>query len=339
MNKAFRVAAVYIGLIIGAGFASGREILQYFNFPSNTNITGVLIATFLFMWVAYMILSKSAKENICDFDSYIAAIAGRAAPFVKFFMLAYMFCGLFVMFSGSAALTDALSPLPDFFGALFMAAICFITLSFDLRGIVTLNIILVPLMICGIFFVSVCAALFADVPVFSSSDIAAGGGIVLSAVCYAAYNTVTAGAVLVPLANDASIRSIRRAVVSGGFCIGLLIMLIWTVQSINFDFVKDSELPMLTLASLCGKLCKRTYTAVLFMAICTTAVSYGFGIMSHFSHKIKTTADRIIFAAVLCLSALPLAMYGFSNLIAGLYSIFGYIGIIWIIMVAVDRYK
>lgn len=338
MKKAFKIASVYIGLIIGAGFASGREVLEYFNLHSNTNICGVLLASFLFMIIAYMILTKASEEKLYDYDSYIESVAGRAAPFVKYFMLIYMFCGLFVMFAGSGALTDSISPLSDIWGAAFMALVCFLTLSFDLKGIVTLNLILVPLMICGIIYVSVCSALFGEAPAFSQA-LETGSGITLSAICYASYNTVTAGAVLVPLANGTNTKTIRASAVAGGFVIGLLIMIMWTVLGLNFDVLYDSELPMLELAALSGKLCKRIYTAVLFMAICTTAVSYGFGLVTHFSDRIKTNSNRILFAAVLCLSALPFAMYGFSNLVAQLYSAFGYIGMIWIIIVAFDRLR
>ena len=73
------------------------------------------------------------------------------------------------------------------------------------------------------------------------------------------------------------------------------------------------------------------------MAICTTAISYGFGLISHFSDKIKTLRRRIMFAAVICLAALPPAMYGFSNLVARLYSLFGYMGMIWIIWIIIDK--
>ena len=161
----------------------------------------------------------------------------------------------------------------------------------------------------------------------------------LSAVCYAAYNTVTAGSVLVPLARGAGIRQIRAGAVGGGFVIGILIMLVWTVQGLHFAALWDSELPMLELAALCGRNCKRVYTAVLFMAICTTAVSYGFGLMSHFSARIKTRGQRALAAAVICLAALPPAMYGFSNLVAQLYSALGYIGMIWMVWVVIDRLK
>ncbi|MBQ3573128.1 MAG: hypothetical protein IJA16_00880 [Clostridia bacterium] len=338
MKKILKLMSVYIGLIIGAGFASGREVLEYFNLKSNTSSFPIVLAAFLFAAISYIILSKASENGISDYDTYIDSVAGALSPAIRWFMLIYMFCGLFVMFSGSAALIYSLTPMPEIAGALLMAFICFCTISFDLKGIVAINAILVPLMICGIIYVSVCVAVFGDALTFSAEQYISGGAL-LSAVCYSAYNTVTAGAVLVPLSQGADKKTIRTASVLGGFVIGALIMLVWTVQGMNFDAVWDSELPMLELAALCGKTCKRVYSAVMFMAICTTAVSYGFGLMAHFSDRIKTTRQRMGFAAVICLCAIPPAMYGFSNLVAQLYSAFGYIGMVWMIWIVIDRYK
>ena len=44
MKKSIKISLVYIGLIIGAGFASGREVMEYFNLRSNTSLCGVLTA-------------------------------------------------------------------------------------------------------------------------------------------------------------------------------------------------------------------------------------------------------------------------------------------------------
>lgn len=338
MKKILKIMFVYIGLIIGAGFASGREVLEYFNFRSNTSICGVVLAAFLFAAICYIILSKCWENGISDYDAYLGSVAGSLAPAAEWFMLIYMFCGLFVMFSGSGALIYSLTPMPKMAGTLLMAFICFCTISFDLKGIVAINAILVPLMIGGIIYVSVCVAVFGDALTFSAEQYISGGAL-LSAVCYTAYNTVTAGAVLVPLSQGTDKKTIRAAAIAGGFVIGVLITFVWAVQGMNFEAVWDSELPMLELAALCGKTCKRVYSAVMFMAICTTAVSYGFGLMAHFSDRIKTRRQKVGFAAVICLCAIPPAMYGFSNLVAQLYSAFGYIGMVWMLWIVIDRYR
>ena len=115
-----------------------------------------------------------------------------------------------------------------------MALVCFFVLSFDMRGIVAVNVSLVPLMVLGIVYVAVCTIIFRDAAAFSTYEFASGE-ILLSAVCYAAYNTVTAGAVLVPLSNGSDKRTLGRASIIGGFIIGLLILLVWLAQGLNFD--------------------------------------------------------------------------------------------------------
>ena len=72
MKMVLKTAAVYIGLVIGAGFASGREVMEYFNIISSVNPTGILAAAFLFMLTAYMIGAKASEENISTFKDYIS---------------------------------------------------------------------------------------------------------------------------------------------------------------------------------------------------------------------------------------------------------------------------
>ena len=45
MRQGLSLAFVYIGLVIGAGFASGREIMEYFNVPTQSDHRGVVLAT------------------------------------------------------------------------------------------------------------------------------------------------------------------------------------------------------------------------------------------------------------------------------------------------------
>ena len=56
MKQGLYLAFVYIGLVIGAGFASGREIMEYFNIPSGRDHSGIVLATFLLIVICYMIL-------------------------------------------------------------------------------------------------------------------------------------------------------------------------------------------------------------------------------------------------------------------------------------------
>lgn len=326
MKKTLSIIFVYVGLVIGAGFASGREILEYFNNSSRTDFSGIVFASLLFAFISFIVMHHSNRLNTSDFDSFIGCVAGRLAPSVRLFMLLYMFCGLFVMMAGSGALFVSAFGLPSKYGIFTLAALCFVVFAFDLKGLVAINSFMVPFMILGMLVLCITSALSAA-PAFSVPDTLRRNSI-LSAICYAGYNTITAGAVLIPLAHKSDTKTILRSAAICSLVLGLLIFVVWLVQNLYYNNIYTSEMPLFDLAAMQGNVWKSTYAIVLFMALCTTAISHGFGILSKF--RLKSTADRTLAAAALCLSAMPFAGIGFSDLVAHLYSAFGFLGLVWL---------
>lgn len=327
MKKSLSIAFVYIGLVIGAGFASGREIFEYFNLASRHDFTGIIFASVGFAAIAYITMSLAKRLSADSFDVLVEKTAKKAALPLKIFMLAYMFCGFFVMLSACGVLfEDAFSASPRV-GILLLASVCFGIFVFDVKGLVAVNVVLVPLMIAGMLFLSLTSILCDSEAVFSLYYNNIRRNFLVSALCYVSYNTITAGAVLVPLSVQAEKRDMLRSAVIAGTMLGTLIFLIWTALNLCYDEIFASEMPLLDLAAARSELSKQIYTAVLFMALCTTAISHGFGILSRL--HLARTSDRLLASALLCLAALPFAGFGFSDLVAQLYSVFGFLGLVW----------
>ncbi len=57
MNKHWiKIASIYVGTVIGAGFASGREIIDFFGVYGIKGIWGIVIAGLLFSLVGSLLL-------------------------------------------------------------------------------------------------------------------------------------------------------------------------------------------------------------------------------------------------------------------------------------------
>lgn len=336
MKKVLELSFVFIGLVIGAGFASGREIFEYFNLSGRYDFTGIVLASVFFALIAYITMHQTARLGTADFSRFIQHTAGRAAPPVQAFMTLYMFCGFFVMMSGSGALISSTFSVHPGYGIFLLAFICFVTFSFDIKGIVVINTVMVPIMIVGMVFLCVSATLYGGIPTFAALD-GLPRNPLLSATCYVSYNTITVGAVLVPLSAKSERKSMLRAAALGGCVLGILIFLVWSTLNIYYNEIIASEMPLLDIAAVHGLGYEITYTAVLFMALCTTAVSHGFGVLSRLA--VKSRRDRVLTSAALCLAATPFARIGFSDLISGLYSAFGYVGIVWMGMLIFSYIK
>ncbi len=336
MKQILSISAVFIGLVIGAGFASGREIFEYFSIPSQTDCTGLVIATISFGAICYITMSISRKKGLVSFDSLIELVAGKLAPYIKLFMSAFMFCGFFVMMSACGALAETVFSIPPVYGTILLALVCFIFFSFDIKGLVACNNIMVPIMTLGMLFVCISTAGRAFVPTFADINSIKANPLT-SAFCYVSYNTITAGAVLVPISALATRRQIISSSVLCASVLGILIALSWITMNFYFDDLIYAEIPLLNLASMQGKIQSIAYSLVLFMALCTTAVSHGFGLLSKI--KFSKPSRRILASAVLCLVALPFSAFGFSSLVSKLYSAFGYLGFVWAAMLIVKYIK
>lgn len=327
MKNIFKIVFVYIGLVIGAGFASGREILEFFNLKNNQDITGIIIAGVLFSFVAYVILLKSKKNGCDNFYDFTDNVSGSLGYYIKAFMFLYMFAGFFVMLSAGGSLWSMEFGLDKRYGIVLLTIIVFLVLVFGEQGIVWLNVVLVPLMIVGIILICLFSLLNSSVRTVSVIK-EVKNNFLLSALCYVSYNTINAGAVLVPLSKETTDKQIKiSAIISGGL-LGLLIFFVWITINLYFGKVLESEFPMYDIAIILGDVSRYAYFAVLFMAICTTAVSSGFGVLSAFNTEKRS--DRVWKTAVLCLLSAPFASLSFSSLVANVYSAFGFVGFVWL---------
>ena len=329
MKKALNISFVYIGLVIGAGFASGREIFEYFSIPSRTDFSGIILAALSFSLLSYIIMSLARSFDTFEFDDFIKHTTPKLAPLVKLFMWAFMFCGYFVMLSASGTLFEETFSLPFGLGVFLLSALCFLVFVFDLSGIVTVNTIMVPIMIVGMSLLCIISSI-CGLPAFSAFENLKANPLV-SSLCYVSYNTVTAGAVLVPLAKIASSKQLKHAAFISGGILGVLIFSVWFALNLCYDNFFSAEMPLLELAAFYGYIPRTLYSIVLFMALSTTAISHGFGILSKFHFKNRT--DRLIAAAVFCLAAMPFAKFGFSVLVSNLYAAFGFLGMFWTALV------
>lgn len=334
LKNGIKIAFVYVGLVIGAGFASGQEIMRYFVKYNARNLSGVVFAALMFVCIAFLILKRTYKYNISSFDEYIHTVAGRGAFAVRALVTLFMFAGFFTMLSGCGTLMSETFNIGRSWGIWLMAAASFAVLISGNRGIVALNTVLVPVMVLGMGYLCVASVTVWSVPTFSAVSV---DNYITSALRYVSYNTITAGAVLIPLRPYLSRRSARYGAYLGGGILGLLIFLVWFALKTNYA-AAIGELPLFTLSGYGGALFEKFYAVVLLLAMYTTAASNGFGIMSQMNIEKKSKPERILYSLVFCLAAVLPAYIEFSSLVEHLYGFFGWVGMAWMVMIIASEF-
>lgn len=281
---AFQIAATYVGVIIGAGFASGQEILQFFVLFGPNSFPAVIAATLLFIFFGMIILELGQRLQA---KSHLEIIRHAGGPVlggvVDAIITFFLFGVVTVMAAGAGAVFVQQFGQPSLIGSAFMILITTATVLTGIRGIVSVLSLIVPLLVVVVIGVSL-LTLSLRPPNLALIQLATAQGtpIVpfwpLSALTYTSYNLVLAIAVLGPLGALAKAKAIRSGVILGGLGLGLGALAI-TLALLVTPAAARSEIPMAFIAGQFGPVIQFIYAVILLIAIYTTAVGnlYGFG--------------------------------------------------------------
>lgn len=334
ISNTLKISLCYIGAVIGAGFASGQEIMSFFVKYGVGGAWALVICGFLFFTYGYAALNKIYIKNISSFSGYFEDISGRGtAAVVEAVSYCFMFSSFCVMVSGSGAVTDQLFGMKTF-GIVFMAVLCFGVFIKGADGMVFINAVMTPLIIIGIIVISLYVLVFDNQSVFADFNIkSVTDNFLVSAIVYVSYNTATLIGVLLPMKKNITSPKVAfwSSVLSGG-ALAVMGLLLWGVMYAMRGELIGIDVPMLFVAESLGQVIKYVYAAVLYMAMITTAVASGVAVISFL--KSRFGMGGFSASALVCIISIPLAFIGFSNLVNKLYRFFGYVGLfVWFTVV------
>ncbi len=322
-----KISAIYLGTVLGAGFASGQELMLFFVRFSRRGLLGSLLAGALFCFLGYLVLKTAYSLKNRTHRAYLTEIFGKkVAGILSFATEAFLSISFCVMLSGAGAFFSQRLSLNPVIGVLLTDALCLCVFLYDLQGLSLLNLILSPLMLLGTVGVAVYAIWTHGQPAFLPA-VNQHALFLPYALFYVGYNMITATAVLVPAASLAEDeKTAGRAGFLGGVMLTAMAFFCCLALFLT-ESVWDSTLPMLLLSEQTGKLAYGLYSAVLFMAMLTTAVSAGFSVVQ----TLHTTGiGKKIAAVLVCLLSIPLSFVEFSALVRSCYVFFGILGL-WLI--------
>lgn len=308
-----------IGALVGAGFASGRELVTFFAAFGAQGMVGVLLMTGLFTAGCLLLLGLCDR---LDLDSYEALLAAIFPPFwAKVFTVLVsvgLWLGLGMMLSGCGTLGAVLLGWPVWLGFVLALAGTYWPLSRDSEGFLRLNGWLIPIMVVFAAVMALvflarplsCAALLPQVQLVPNWPIAA--------ILYWLYNSLLSMAVLVGIRRK---KHVRLAVAAGALVIGALALLLCACLTLLPETLQETQMPMLTLAQVMGGFWKICYGIVMILAMYTTALANCYGLVVNYEYHITHRKTLLL------LILLPTVLFGpfdFGRLVSILYPLLGY---------------
>ena len=97
IRNVLSVVCGYVAAVIGAGFASGQEIISFFVKYGKYSIIGVLLSCVIFSVFAYAVLSVCVEKNIETYSDYLNIFGYNIRKIVEIITLLFAISTVCVM--------------------------------------------------------------------------------------------------------------------------------------------------------------------------------------------------------------------------------------------------
>jgi len=335
MNKisAWKVAGAYIGTVVGAGFASGQEVLQFFVFFGLRGVLAVVLATAFFAVFGFAVLDLGRRLGARSHLPVIRHTGGRyVGGVIDAVTTFFLFGALVAMAAGAGAIFLEQFRLAKILGSVLMISFSMFTVLLGLGGVVTSISVVVPFLLGAVLLLGVLSILgLHPSELFGPSQPARAPvpSWPLSALVYTSYNMLLSVAVLAPLGRlGGDSRVLFRGALLGGLGLGIGAMAVFAAISANLPESARFEIPMAFIAGRFSPVAKGVYSVVLLAEIYTTAVGSLYGFAARLTDP---EGQRFrIYVVVAATVAFAAAQVGFSTVVRTLYPAVGYAGLLFL---------
>lgn len=337
INKSLQICFVFIGTIVGAGLASGQEIVQFFTIYGYKSFYGILICLFMYIFVSLVIIKISLKYKLSSYSELIMLVTPNyMGKIINLATSLFLISSSSIILAGSGSLFNQFFHMSKWIGIIAMLTITLITLLNDTDGLLIINSFIVPSLITIIILIFLLYITF-DRNILNINNL----NIInaknckntwyMSALLYGGFNLLCCCGVLVPLSTEIKdVKSLCCGSIIGSIILTLLCYIINLLLISNLPYTLNYEIPFLYIANRFGKLIEFMLLCVIFLEMFSTAVSDIYSIGKTIKHNFNISYKKAVISTLFI--SLLMAQVGFKNLITIFYPIFGFFGLIFILL-------
>ena len=338
-KKYLSVAFAYVGVIVGAGLASGQDLLQYFLSFGATGLIGIAALGVLNIIFGVVALQLGSYFRSGHHDEVFERITHPAVRRVIDVVLVFSgFAMGFVMLAGAGANLEQQFGLPAWAGSAVCAGLVILTAFLDFDRIMKVIGVFTPMIVIAIVILVIYSLVtphpsVAELNATATKVTPALPNLWFSAINYFALCVVNGiGMAFVLGGSVLRIREARLAGRIGGAIIALVIGGDALALYLNMDRIWDVNVPALEIARMIHPAFAFVYTLIIFALIYNTVFSLFFATARRFSGG-STKRMRIVLMGVVALGYAA-SLMGFKKLIGGMYPIIGWLGVALLVVLA-----
>lgn len=333
-------AGAFIALLIGSGFATGQEIMQYFTAWGYKGMIGVAVCFLLLAYVGMSFISAGYNNKFNTPNDIYRYYCGKyIGTFYDYFSTFFIFLSFTVMISGAGATTEQHYNISPYIGGIAMALVTIATVIFGLKKIVDIignigPVIVVFSIIVGIIAIFMNLEGAKNAPkivnelVGNGTIKVASNNWLLAAGSYVGFCMLWLAAFLGGVGSKAnSEKEGKVGAFSGAIGFSLAVILMSLGLLFNIKDVGGSQIPNLLLATKINPLLADVFSIIILLGIYTTSVPLLWSVVSRFA-KENTRKFRILTFVFGGMGVIIGLIIKFDKLVNVVYVLNGYVGLI-----------
>ncbi len=306
MIEVISITLVIIGALIGAGFASGQEIFSFFYIYGKNGIYGILIMSILIGIFIYKSLKIIYQKQVYNYNDFLNLFIKntKIRNVILWIVNVLLLVSFYIMVAGFGAYFEQEIGINRIIGSIVLNLLCVIVFFSNIKGVLKASNLIVPFLIFFIFFIGIKNI----VQIRTIDFYQMKNNWILSMLIYNSYNFILLMPVLISLKKQITKEKLNA----------------------NIKEIENQEMPIVYIISNYFNKYKKIYAFIVLASIFTTAISVGIGFLQNISKNSNSYPQFVLF---MCITSLLMSNIGFSKLLNFIYPVFGYIGILQIVII------
>lgn len=330
MIEVISITLVIIGALIGAGFASGQEIFSFFYIYGKNGIYGILIMSILIGIFIYKSLKIIYQKQVYNYNDFLNLFIKntKIRNVILWIVNVLLLVSFYIMVAGFGAYFEQEIGINRIIGSIVLNLLCVIVFFSNIKGVLKASNLIVPFLIFFIFFIGIKNIVQIRTIDFHQMK----NNWILSMIIYNSYNFILLMPVLISLKKQITKeKNIKKVSILVTIIILMLsISIFFLLLNANIKEIENQEMPIVYIISNYFNKYKKIYAFIVLASIFTTAISVGIGFLQNISKNSNSYPQFVLF---MCITSLLMSNIGFSKLLNFIYPVFGYIGILQIVII------
>jgi uncharacterized membrane protein YkvI len=337
-------AGAMIAFLIGSGFATGQEILQYFTSYGYWGVLGTgLLVLVLITYVSVEFFVVGQARSFDRPSRIFHYYCGRGlGTFFDYFSILFVFLSFTVMVSGAGAVFEEHYGLPTYLGGIGLAVAVGLTVWFGLKSLVDVIGKVGPLIVVVAIALGALGVLrnpdgvVEGVSLLPDLELTqASTNWFMSGLSYVGFSMLWLAAFLTALGTTARTRTeAARSGVLGAVVFSLACIVVALGLLANIEAVAGTQIPMLVLASGIAPWLAAGFSVIILAGIYTTAVPLLWTVSSRFCAD-GTRRYKGLTLALAAVGTFIGLVLPFDQMVNIVYVVNGYVGIVLLVLMLV----